>query len=68
MRGCPEPCPCGALDCRRCHPENFRDGKYKYKTCPRCEEVWVPDEDAEPPYYCDQCVIEIAEEKESTHV
>jgi len=32
----PEPCRCGAPDCKKCHPENYRNGKYIYTTCEKC--------------------------------
>lgn len=38
----PEPCLCGAEDCRRCHPENFsqcsRHGMYEGDECPKCAQ------------------------------
>lgn len=38
------PCNCGAYDCRRCHPENFRNGRYMYVEC-ECGVSFVPEYD-----------------------
>jgi len=34
------PCMCGAADCIRCHPENFRSGRYENPAewCDECQE------------------------------
>lgn len=38
----PEPCRCGADDCRKCHPENY-DSKGRYLTCDP-NDFWLVDD------------------------
>ena len=53
MRGCPEPCLCGATDCRSCYPENFdRHGRYEFQECKKCGEEFEPEEDER---ICEEC-------------
>mgnify|MGYP001559253909 CR=1 FL=1 len=56
-----EPCLCGAPDCRRCFPGNFRNGRYRFVECKKCGEEFDPDDSAGD-QICWDCVSKQYEE------